>query len=193
MDVPASITNSDPFSKAPPGYSLTQAPGKWPWEKPPQFTDADDAIEFILSKVETTEGQNKYLKLMVSGISIEEIVNSISVAGFQQGYFNPDVAELIKMPMAIYFMDMAEQNDIYVNVFATKDGGPMRHQDKIMDESMILEIMARRNPMVYQETVRRYGPEFDDDGNEAMEEPEEMVEEESLQGSFLDVEERGEV
>jgi len=52
--------------------------------------------------------------------------------------------------------------------------------------------MARRNPMVFEETIRRYGPEFDAEGNEIMEEPVVVAEVELGQGSFLDVEE-GEV
>lgn len=192
MEVPPSIQNKDPFEKAVPGYSLTQAPGKWPWENPPQFADPDDAIDFIVEKLETPKAQDRYLKMMVAGISIEEIVASIAIGGFQQGYYNPDVAEIIKMPLAIYFMNMAEQNEIYVNVFATPDGGPMGMQDTGMDDNTILEIMARRNPMVFEETIRRYGPEFDAEGNETMEEPVVVAEVELDQGSFLDVEE-GEV
>lgn len=189
MEVPSSIQNKDPFSKAVPGYSLTQPPGKWPWESPPQFSDPDDAIDFIVDKLETPKAQNRYLKMLVAGISIEEIVESIAIGGFQQGYYNPDVAEIIKMPLAVYFMNMAEQNEIYVNVFATPDGGPIEMQDNVMDDNTILEIMARRNPMVFEETIRRYGPDFDADGSEVMEEPEEVAEIELQRGGFLDIEE----
>lgn len=189
MDLPASIKNKDPFAKAVPGYSLTQTPEKWPWESPPQFSDPDDALEFIVGKLETPEGEQKYLKLMVAGISIEEIVSSIAIGGFHQGYYNPDVAEIIKMPLAVYLMNMAEENDIYVNVFATRDGAPVRFQDKTMDDETLLEIMARRNPMVFEETVRRYGPDFDENGAEIIEEPEVVAEVSLPRGGFLEVEE----
>lgn len=189
MELPESIKNKDPFAKAVPGYSLTMEPGKWPWERPPQFSDPDDALEFIVDKIETPEGEQRYLKLLVSGISVEEIVSSIAIAGFQGGYYSPDVAELIKMPLAVYFMNMAEENDIYVNVFATRDGGPVRFQDKTLDDDTILEIMARRNPMVYEETVRRYGPEFDANGEEMIEEPTVVADTAPSRGGFLEVEE----
>ena len=29
----------DPFSRAPAGYGLTQTPGKWPWDNPPEIVD----------------------------------------------------------------------------------------------------------------------------------------------------------
>lgn len=156
MDLPKVITESDPFAKAVPGYSLTGSPGKWPWERPPQFTNPDDAIEYILDQVEEPRATERYTKLMIAGVSIEEIVTSIAIAGFQEGFYNPDVAELIKMPLAIYFMNMAEENEIMVNVFATADGGPDGFNDETFDEATILEIMSRRNPKVFDEVVGSY-------------------------------------
>jgi hypothetical protein len=64
--------------------------------------------------------------------------------------------------------------------------------DTVMDDMMILDIMARRNPEVYEETVRRFGPDFDNQGREIAPEPEVVVVESEGRGGFLDVEE-GEV
>lgn len=153
MILPKSIQNTDPFSKAPPGYSLTKPPGSYPWESPPEYADADEAVDFLVDQIETPQAQDRYLKLLVSGISIEEIVTSIAIAGFQEGFFNPDVAELVKLPLSVYFMNMAEENDIPVNVFATPDGGPLGEEDRMMDEDTILGIMRRRNPQVYREYI----------------------------------------
>ena len=126
--------------------------------------------------------------MLVAGISVEEIVESIAIGGFQQGYFNPDVAELIKMPLAVYFMNLAEENEIPANVFATNSGGPPDMVDTMMDDMTLLELMSRRNPQVYLETVRRYGPEFNEQGEEIIEEPVEV--ESENKGGFLAVEER---
>ena len=41
----------DPFSRAPAGYGLTQAPGKWPWDNPPEIVDVDDAFENIKKRM----------------------------------------------------------------------------------------------------------------------------------------------
>ena len=46
------VNKENRFSKAPPGYSLTQPPGKWSWEKPPQFTDPDSAVEALIKSVQ---------------------------------------------------------------------------------------------------------------------------------------------
>lgn len=192
MEVPPIIRDKDPFAKAPPGYSLTLPEGKWNWDRPPQYVDPDDAVDHVIDRIETPRGQERYLKMLVAGISIQEIVESIAIGGFQQGFFNPDVAELIKMPLAVYFMNMAEENDIPVNVFATKHGGPPDMVDTVMDDMMILDIMARRNPEVYRETARRFGPGFDERGQEMAQETVAVIVEPEGKGGFLDVEE-GEV
>lgn len=185
MDLPKVITESDPFAKAVPGSSLTGSPGKWPWERPPQFTDPDDAIEYILDQVEQPRATERYTKLMIAGVSIEEIVNSIAIAGFQEGFYNPDVAELIKMPLTIYFMDMAEKNEIMVNVFATADGGPAGFSDETLDEGTLLEIMSRRNPKVFNEVIGTYRARPQEEAE--MEEPEQEVKV-PTQGGFMEVE-----
>ena len=79
----------------PPGNSLTDAPGKWPWEKPARFADPNDAIDFITDDIANGTTQNDMLRLMMAGITVEELVEQISFKGFMAGAISPDVAELI--------------------------------------------------------------------------------------------------
>ena len=37
----------NPFDAPVPGQSLTDTPGNYPWEHPPQFTDPEEASEYI--------------------------------------------------------------------------------------------------------------------------------------------------
>ena len=46
--VQGSIYAQDPFDAPIPGQSLTDEPGKWAWEKPPEITDVDEAVESIV-------------------------------------------------------------------------------------------------------------------------------------------------
>ena len=144
---------ADPFSRAPAGYSLTQPKGKWAWERPPRFEDPEQVVGYILDKGEEPRAKNRYLKLMLAGVSIEEIVSSIAIGGFSTGNFTPDVAELIKGPIATYFMGLADENNIPVRVFSTPNGGPPDDEDDL-DDITILEIMRKRNPKVYREMVQ---------------------------------------
>lgn len=145
---PGEPVNSDPFMKPVPGWSLTQPPGKWPWEKPPRFTDPDEVVDRIIKKLEDERVQENYVKLMFAGVSIEEIVHSISVTGFAEGEFTPDVAEIIKAPIGIYLMGVATDNDVPVKLFA--DEPALRQDQKGLDDSTILDLMKSRNPEFYK-------------------------------------------
>ena len=143
----------DDFNAAPPGHSLTLEPGSWDWDKPPKFSRPDMAIEAILDHVEQPPVLRGYIKMMYAGISIEEIVNAITIAGFSGGMYTPDVAEIVKMPLAIYFMGVAEDNQIPVRVFMdTPDGGPP--QEEAMADDDLFEIMKERNPDLYEQAER---------------------------------------
>lgn len=143
---------ADPMSRAPAGYSLTQPKGKWPWDKPPRFVDPNEVVSYIIDQVEKPRAKKRYLKLMLAGITIEEIVNSIAIGGFSTGNFTPDVAELIKGPIATYFMGLADENNIPVRVFSTPNGAP--EDDDDLDDISILNIMKTRNPKVYREMIQ---------------------------------------
>lgn len=139
--------NPDRMQKAPPGWSLTQPPKKWPWESPPRRTNPDEVVTSIVDKLELPELQDRYTKMMFAGISIEEIVQSIAMGGFMKGEFSVDVAELIKPPLAFYFLGLASENDIPAKLFA--DTSSFEEKDTGMDNQTILEVMRARNPELY--------------------------------------------
>ena len=90
--------NPNPLNKPIPGWSLTQPAKKWNWEQPARRVDVNETVDAIIDRLEMPEVETRYIKLMVAGVSIEEIVHSISMAGFMEGEFSPDVAELVKGP-----------------------------------------------------------------------------------------------
>ena len=99
----------DPFDHPIPGQSLTDEPGKWAFEKPPEFTDVDDAVDYVVEQIsENPEAIEKFEKLMITGMPIESIVNTISFSGFSEGRWTPDIAELIKPPLSAFFVILAE-------------------------------------------------------------------------------------
>lgn len=136
------------FRAAPPGWTMTQSKGKWNWDSPPKYVTPYDAVEYVTSKIEQPEIEMTYVKMMLAGVSVQEIVNSIAMVGFAQGYYTPDVAEIIKNPLSIYFMGLAAEKGIPVRVFAgTDDGSP--EVDEGMDDDTLLNMMRKRNPQVY--------------------------------------------
>lgn len=141
---PGSIQALDPFNRKPAGWTLTQPPGKWPWDNPPKYADPGEAVSFILDRLENPDVEEQFIRLMFAGISIQEIVQTVAIGGFSQGYYSPDVAELIKAPIAFYFLGLAAEYQIPVKFFATPDGLPAR--DRGIDENALFSIMKDRNP-----------------------------------------------
>lgn len=141
---PAPPVNPDRFMKPVPGWSLTQPPGKWPWEQPPRSVDPDEVVDKIITRMQEPRIEENYVKLMFAGISIEEIVHSVTVAGFMNGEFSPDVAEIVKAPIGIYLMGVATDYNVPVKVFA--DETALRREQEGIDDGTLLEIMRMRNP-----------------------------------------------
>ena len=63
-----SIEAQDPFDAPIPGQSLTDEPGKWAWEKPPEITDVDEAVESIVTPIlEDPQKLEQIDRLMMTG------------------------------------------------------------------------------------------------------------------------------
>lgn len=155
---PGSVQALDPFNRMPAGWTLTQPPGKWGWDRPPRFVNPDEAVSFIIDKLEEEDVQEQFVRLMFAGISIQEIVKTIAIGGFSQGYFTPDVAEIVKTPIAFYLLGVAAENEIPVKFFATPDGLPVR--DRGIEDMQLLRIMKERNPEFAKhllKTIREQG------------------------------------
>lgn len=152
---PGSVQALDPFNRMPPGWTLTQPPGKWPWDRPPKYVNPDEAVSYVIDRLEDEDVHEQFVKLMFAGISIEEIVNTIGIGGFSEGYFTPDVAEIIKPPLAFYLLGVAADYQIPVKFFATPDGMPVR--DTGIDELQLLQIMKDRNPQFARHILDNIG------------------------------------
>jgi len=139
--------NPNPLNKPVPGWSLTQPAKKWNWEQPARRVDVNETVDAIIDRLEMPEVETRYIKLMVAGVSIEEIVHSISMAGFMEGEFSPDVAELLKGPLGIYFLGLAAENDIPVEMFAKND--PEERENPGLDDTTLMQLMRTRNPSLY--------------------------------------------
>ena len=136
------------FDGAVPGQSLTDEPGRWAWEEPPEITNPDDAVVYVIDRFESSEKtQSAYSKLMLSGMPIESIVNTISFAGFVEGKWTVDIAEIIKPPLMSFFVAYADENEIPYKVFNNPEG----LTDDGIPDNQVLSLMADRNPEAFSE------------------------------------------
>ena len=57
------------------------------------------------------------MDLLLAGIPIEVLVKNITKAGFMEGKFSPDIAELLQPPLTMYMLHLAKQEGIPAVVF----------------------------------------------------------------------------
>ena len=135
--------NPDPIlaSSAPPGIGMTQDKGKWQWEQPPLISNPDQAVDAVIEQFELAK--ENIVKLMVAGISIEEIVSMTVFNGFMEGKFNPDIAELIKPALSLYLMKLADDVDAPFKLYA--EDQPTNE----IDDDELFQVMKQRNPEMF--------------------------------------------
>ena len=136
-----------------PGQSLTDEPGKWAWERPARFSSVEECFDYVVNQIEgSKQGKESFTKLMLSGIPIEQIVNTITFGGFTEGYWTVDTAELLKLPVLAYLIDMAMEEELPVKVFS--DASVKRYTDEGgMDTQTLLQLMRENNPDAFDNVI----------------------------------------
>ena len=89
----------NPFDAPVPGQSLTDTPGNYPWEHPPQVVDPEEASEYIWQMLHRKELTEQLIGLLDAGIPVEALGRTILFGGFLEGKFTPDVAFIITEPV----------------------------------------------------------------------------------------------
>lgn len=177
-----SIEAIDPVSTPVPGQSLTMRPGSQKFERPWKFTNPDDCVMFMIDKMEENrELKEQQLSQIAAGVPIEYIVNTIAFVGFSEGLWSPDVAELIKPPLAMYFILTATAENIPMVVF-----NPEKNDQAKLSNEEIVTNMASLNPEAFEiigEAVIGEQQKEEDRGGflKLEDDMEEMPEEEEIQ------------
>ena len=142
------LLNNDPFNSPTPGQSLTDTPGKWQWEQPPQVVDPMEAFERVLASLQDPITLETLSKLMYIGVCIESILNGIMLKMFGEGVMSPDVAELIKPLLARYLLKVANDSGIQANVVNTFPKPPLSDGDTI-------NLLKQFNPKEYAKIAEK--------------------------------------
>mgnify|MGYP003155623927 CR=1 FL=1 len=99
------------FERPVPGQSLTNDPNQpWPWEKAPEFTNLDDAIEYFFALIVDEDNMPEILATLRRGFAVMDLTEVLLYNAFVEGKINPDMLLLLAEPVAymlIYITDMA--------------------------------------------------------------------------------------
>ncbi len=128
-------TQVDPFNSPTPGESLTLTPdSKFPWERPPQYTEVRPFIEDLFLKITEDDSYVELLGLFLDNTPIDEIAQMILYTSMSSGKINPDLMLLSIEPLMYMLMAIAEQNDIEPVVYEEEDEDLDEDQQKIYVE-----------------------------------------------------------
>jgi len=180
MAIQTSDFDFDPFAKAIPGQSLTETPGKRPFETPTQTSSPQEALEAVKQSLEDPIAMKSTIKLLDAGISAETISSAMVLKMFTEGVFSPDVAEIIKPPLSAHIVDLGTEAGIEdINVVNDIPG-----EDFSSDDS--LQLMEKVNPDKFE---RQMTQQFEDKQFSELADQVEFPEEvEPMSESFLDME-----
>tara|TARA_B110000285_G_C14710876_1_gene417718 strand:- start:102 stop:605 length:504 start_codon:yes stop_codon:yes gene_type:complete len=96
------------FDRPIPGQSLTDEPGNYPWEHPPQYSDVREARDRIFEGMTQEENAKQLLTMLVSDVPAEAIVRTVLFAGFTEGKWTVDMATLLAPIVLIQVVNIAK-------------------------------------------------------------------------------------
>ena len=98
----------DEFDRPIPGQSLTDEPGNYPWEHPPQYTDLREARDRIFEGMTQEENIKQLITMLASDVPAEAIVRTVLFAGFTEGKWTVDMAALLAPVVLIQVIGLAK-------------------------------------------------------------------------------------
>ena len=146
----------NPFDAPIPGQSLTDEPGNYPWEHPPQRATVEEALDEIYESLMQEDNMKRMFTLLRMGIPVEALVKVITFSGFLEGKYTVDVAKLLepmvsmiitgeaalaKIPAKIN-LDDGEDTSFYKEMADRKFDMKLEKEDKDKQMEMPMEAPA---------------------------------------------------
>jgi len=100
------------FESRIPGQSLTEEPGKLPYENPPQYTDANEVMATYMSSLTSDEAIFNLFQMLEAKIPVSQIVSGMILQGIGEGLYSPDVGLLVMEDLSLLILNVAEVAEI---------------------------------------------------------------------------------
>src|SRR5210317_1214381 len=155
--------SENPFTDAPiPGQSLTAPLGDRPWQRPPRFAKADDALAFYVERLTTPRAANQMFDVLEMGVPIASLVDAMQLSGVMEGLHTVDVGVIISPALVEVMEGMAKAAEIEYSVLGSdeRDGKPDDSQISLalsslanekVEESGIMEELQDEQPTQREE------------------------------------------
>jgi hypothetical protein len=95
-----------------PGANYTSDTRNYPWHRPPEYTDYDDAVEYLITKINEPESLDLVMSLLELKMDVTSVVTSLLLQSISKGKIPIDLAILIAGPVARYVGIIASEAGI---------------------------------------------------------------------------------
>lgn len=95
-----------------PGESLTVRPGKFPYERPAQFTNPEEAVDHLIEKFLEPRTFNAIVAILDAGAPLDLVVTSLIRHAFEEGMIDPRTIPIVSIPITVMFMRICESAKI---------------------------------------------------------------------------------
>ena len=159
------------FNAPIPGQSLTKTPGNYPWERPPQITNVDEAIVRHIENISEPEAIDNLLYVLEAGLPINILTETLLTIAVSKGIHNIDISLLVGPVLFKEIKSIAEEAGIdYTDFF---DDSELKEKDKKAKANTLLRKALADTPKDEQDL----GYEMLQEVSSELSQPTEMKEE----------------
>jgi len=83
-----------------PGENFTADERNYPWHRPPDIVNTDEAIDYVATHLSESDEGLAYMNMLESGVTIAGVTDMIITLGISDGKWTPDFGILIAGPVA---------------------------------------------------------------------------------------------
>ena len=119
-----------------PGQSLTDYPKNYPWERPPEITDPNDAIKFHIDRIADEDVIDNVLDLLEFGIPAKTLSESMMTAAVGSGIHSIDVSLIVEPIVRDFMMKAADMAGIKYKETFKPDEMTMAERASLFDDAV---------------------------------------------------------
>lgn len=104
-----------------PGENYLTDTKNYPWHRPPDLVDYDEAVSYMLDKIDDPEQIELVFAMLQIDAHVATVVSTLLLQGISKGKFSIDLAMLMAGPLARYIEIKANNSGIKHEMGAEKD------------------------------------------------------------------------
>jgi hypothetical protein len=108
VKTPRISQNQKLFERPIPGQSLTRGPRERPYERPPEITDPEEALQMHLTRLNDVERLDAIMVLLEKGVDVRSCTEGILRSAVSEGIHSIDVSLICAAPIHEFISDTAD-------------------------------------------------------------------------------------